>query len=701
MSEERRQNRLANEPSPYLQQHAHNPVDWYPWGEEALEKARREDKPILLSIGYSACHWCHVMERESFANEEIARQMNESFVNIKVDREERPDLDQVHQLVVQMLGRSGGWPLTVFLTPSLRPYFGGTYFPPEDRFGMPGFPRVLSAVAEAYRERRAEVEAQADEIAEGLTRAMSLQKRAPKGLPEPAFMKRASERLLSRFDWQHGGFGSKPKFPNGPCLEALLRSAVVHGDEKAKAAVSHALTSMRKGGIFDHLGGGFHRYSTDEKWLVPHFEKMLYDNALLLRLYVDAYRAFGDPLFADTAKEIVGWLVSEMQSDEGGFFSALDADSEGEEGKFYVFTLPEVEDALADDALALEVAKLHFGLIAEGNFESTGACVLHEAKPVEAVAEAVGKSLAEVKVALDRAKEMLLARRSKRERPFRDEKVLASWNGLVIGALAEASMALEVPSWLAAAEKAFAHVERDLLRDGKVLRMTKDGVAKGTGFLDDYAFLAWAALDLYEATGKPHYLARAKELADALIDDFWDEESAVFFYTPHGGEELLVRPHDPYDQSIPSGASISALVLLRLGAIVDERYADYAQRQLERVAAMAVQNPFAFGQTISVLDRLMRGSWDVVVVGEAGDPRTSALVQATYRHYLPNRNLVRIDPSEPASRELPKLIAEGKAAMEKPVAYFCRDRTCSLPLEDPSALEAEIRSSSTTSFARG
>lgn len=692
MSQERRPNRLIDEVSPYLTQHAHNPVDWYPWGEEALDEAKREDKPILLSIGYSACHWCHVMERESFDNEDIAKQMNADFVCIKVDREERPDLDHIYQLVVQMMGRSGGWPLTVFLTPDQHPFFGGTYFPPHDKLGMPGFPRVLEAVAEAYRERRSQVEAQAEELAEGITRAVRLETRQGAKTPPlgPNLLDDAAKRLGTRFDDRHGGFGTKPKFPSTMSLEVLLRHGMRADDSDDKGRVALALEAMRKGGIWDQLGGGFHRYSTDERWLVPHFEKMLYDNALLLRLYTEGYRAFGETSFADTAKETGSWLLSEMQSPEGGFYSALDADTEGEEGKFYVFTKAQVEDALAGDALAIDVANMHFGVTDVGNFEETGATVLHVSKPLDVVAKMLERPLDEVKAALDRARKGLLAARAKRSAPFRDEKVLASWNGLTIAALADASLALEEPSLLDAAKRAFAHIERSLLDGGRVSRLTKDSVTKGTGFLDDHAFVGWAALELYEATADIRYLERARDIADEILARFWDDAHGGFFFTPHDGEALIVRAKDPYDQSIPSGASIAAHVLLKLGAMIDEKYTAPAERHLELIARDAILNPFAFSQTVLVLDSLVRGSTDIVIVGKRDDLRTDALVDIVFRSYLPSRNLVRVDPDEPASASLPKLLAEGKAGMEAPVAYVCRGRTCSLPIGDSAALEAEL-----------
>jgi uncharacterized protein YyaL (SSP411 family) len=686
---ERPTNRLAREASPYLQQHAHNPVDWFPWGEEALAKAKKEDKPILLSIGYSACHWCHVMERESFEDADIARQMNEGFVSIKVDREERPDLDHIYQLVVQMMGRSGGWPLTVFLTPEQKPFFAGTYFPPRDRYGISGFPTVLATIGDIYRTRRGDVERTAQEIAQALGRVGELTPRdggtaAPLG---PDLLERTAKKLLGRFDPQHGGFGDRPKFPNTMCLDVLLRCGVEEHHEHAAESVRLALTRMRAGGIWDHLGGGFHRYSTDARWLVPHFEKMLYDNALLLRLYTDAFRAFGDAALAATARDLGAYLLAEMQSPAGGFFASQDADSEGEEGKFFVWTEEQIRAVLADDDLAARTAVRYYGVTPAGNFESTGATVLHENRPLTAVATEFELPLAEVEQALARAKTRLSAAREKREKTFRDEKILASWNGLVIGALADASIALGEPSFLTAAVRAYDRVEKDLVTARGVERLVKDGVVRGPGFLDDHSFLAAAALDLYEATGNSRYVVAAARYADQILARFWDDAGGGFFFSPKDGEKLITQSKDPFDQSIPSGASIAALVLLKLAAILDEKYGEPARRHLEHVAPSALDNPFAFGQTIGVLDRLVRGSTDIVILG-ADDDSTASLHRAALTAYLPNRNVVRADPANAASLAAAPLLTRDKPSDGGAVAFVCRGQTCSAPVTKPDELQA-------------
>jgi len=689
---DRAQNRLAREASPYLQQHAHNPVDWFPWGEEALTKAKTEDKPILLSIGYSACHWCHVMERESFEDAGIARQMNEHFVSIKVDREERPDLDHIYQLVVQLMGRSGGWPLTVFLTPDQKPFFAGTYFPPRDRYGISGFPTVLTALADIYKTRRGEVEKSAQEIAQALARVGDLKTSAAASRLGPDLLEHTAGKLLGRFDPRYGGFGGRPKFPNTMCLDVLLRRGVEERHEHAAESVRLALTRMRAGGIWDHLGGGFHRYSTDERWLVPHFEKMLYDNALLLRLYTDAFRAFGDDAYAATARDIGAYLLAEMQSPAGGFFASQDADSEGEEGKFFVWTEDQIRSALAGDELAARTALRYYGVTAAGNFESSGATVLHEDRPLTAVAAELEMPLADVEQALTRARSKLWAAREKREKTFRDEKILASWNGLVIGALANAASPLGAPSLLAAAVRAYDRVERELVSERGVARLVKDGVVRGPGFLDDYAFLASAALDLYEATGHHRYVGAAARLADQLLLQFWDSGEGGFFFTPNDGEKLITRSKDPFDQAVPSGGSIAASVLLRLGALSDEKYGEPARRYLEQVAPSALDNPFAFGQTIGVLDRLVRGSTDVVILGAVDDARAAALHRAALASYLPNGNVVWADPADAASIAAATLLTRDKPSDGTPVAFMCRDRTCSVPVTVPSELRALLAS---------
>jgi uncharacterized protein YyaL (SSP411 family) len=700
-------NRLAREASPYLLQHAANPVDWYPWGPEALEKARREDRPILLSIGYSACHWCHVMEHESFENEQTARLMNDWFVSVKVDREERPDLDQVYQLVVQLMGRSGGWPLTVFLTPEQRPFFGGTYFPPVDKYGVPGLPKLMSAVLEAYTTKRGEIDAQADEITRAIQGALEHETRPGSGWKlGPDLLERATKKLDARFDDRYGGFGSRPKFPNTMALDLLLRRGSLEKDDGAFGRARFALDRMRAGGVYDQLGGGFHRYSTDAEWLVPHFEKMLYDNALLLRLYVDAWRATGDDRFAATAREIAVYVAREMTAPDGAFYATQDADSDGEEGKFFVWTPAEIRAALGEDEEAASVALACWGVTDDGNFEEAGGSggrdraspgedggepgrsVLFESMTIAEAAVRLGMKPSAAQAALERARAKLFEAREQRAKPFRDEKILASWNGLMIGALADAGAALGDAAMVHRASRAMDSVASMLFEERpegpegnlRVKRLAKDGVAKGDGFLDDYAFLADACIDLYGATGDAKLVAWAKKLADAMLARFWDAEAKAFFFTPSDGEALIHRTKDLFDHAVPASTAIACRALLRLGFLADERYVKPATEQLESLAAGAVENPFGFGATIAELDRLVRGGVDVVIAGDPSDVRARELAAAALRAYAPNRTVAW------GARDGMTVGPGGE-----PRVYVCRGRACSAPIVRPEDVPFSLR----------
>jgi uncharacterized protein YyaL (SSP411 family) len=679
-SNARTPNRLAREASPYLQQHAGNPVDWYPWGEEALAVAKREDKPILLSIGYSACHWCHVMERESFEDEATAARMNAGYVCIKVDREERPDLDQIYQLVVQLMGRSGGWPLTVFLTPDQKPFFGGTYFPPVDRYGMPGFPKMLAAVLEAFRTKRGEIDEQAAEITQAIATATAGEARGGPVAITPDLLAEAAKRLQGRFDDTNGGFGSRPKFPSTMALAVMLRHGVVNEDERALQRVVFALDRMRAGGVYDQLGGGFHRYSTDEKWLVPHFEKMLYDNALLLRLYVDAWRATKHARFADTAREIVEYVQREMTHEGGAFFSTQDADSEGEEGKFFVWTPAEVRAVLGEDA---ELAMARWGVTDEGNFEESGATVLHEAATVADLAVRFERAPSEIEAALARARTRLREAREKRVKPFRDEKVLACWNGLMIGALADAGAALGDDAMIARAARALAFVKGTMITGDALNRVAKDGAVKSSpAFLDDYAYLADAALDLYEATGDLAHLAFARRLAERIATRFWDRAAQALFFTPEGGEALIHRAKDPFDHATPSATAIACKVFLRLPASREGEppYGKIAALQLEALAAAAIENPFGMSEALLAMDRLARGEVTIVIAGNIDDARTKDLARVAHQTFVASRDLVWLDGE--VARGTFVALAEGKTAGPDgaPRGYVCRGQTCSLPV---------------------
>ena len=522
-------NHLAHETSPYLRQHAHNPVDWYAWGPEALERARRLDRPIFLSIGYSACHWCHVMEHESFENEEIAKTLNEHFVSIKVDREERPDLDQVYMTAVQRMTGQGGWPLTVFLTPDLRPFTGGTYFPPEDKYGRRGFRGVLLMLADAWRTRRAEIDRAAGELTEFL-QAVAGTRPEPGGLDEK-LLRGAADALSRAFDPIHGGFGQAPKFPHPMDLRLLLRTSKRFGDDHALHVVRHTLDRMAMGGLYDHVGGGFARYSTDARWFAPHFEKMLYDNALLVPCYAEAFQITGEPFYREIIEETLAWVKREMTSPEGPFYSTLDADSEGEEGKFYVWTADEIEQVLGQDAATFNAV---YGVEPEGNWEH-GRNILFRAKTFDQYARLTHVSEAELKSLLAACRKKLFTIREGRIRPGRDEKVLTAWNGLMIGALAQAAAALDEPEYAESAARAAGFIlDRMRTPEGRLFRAWSAGSPpKLNAYLEDYAYLLEGLISLYEATFDPRWIREALDLSGVLIDQFWDAD---------GRRLLLHRP---------------------------------------------------------------------------------------------------------------------------------------------------------------
>ncbi|HEY4387069.1 MAG TPA: thioredoxin domain-containing protein, partial [Ktedonobacteraceae bacterium] len=568
-------NRLIHETSPYLLQHAHNPVDWYPWGEEALTKAKQEDKPILLSIGYSACHWCHVMAHESFENEQIAALMNQEYVSIKVDREERPDIDGIYMQAVQAITHQGGWPMTMFLMPDGRPFYGGTYFPPKDRqYGaqmMPGFPRVLLTMANAYREQHAELEEQAESLANFLRQGSSapLKARAARqGTEAPAveMLVQASQSIISEFDERHGGFGLAPKFPNTMSLEFLLRmhlhqqrgeisseirEATAHSELEV---VESSLRHMAEGGIYDQLGGGFHRYSVDAHWLIPHFEKMLYDNALLSRLYLHTYVVTGEPFYRRIAEETLDYVVREMLSPEGGFYSTQDADSEGKEGKFFVWTPREVEQILPPEISRTFMR--YYDVSAMGNFE--GKNILHVSQSEQELAEVEDISLEVLRARLKQGRELLFQAREQRIKPGRDEKILTSWNGLMLRSFAEAARYLNRPDYLQVAQRNATFLLAAMRQNGRLLRTYKDGRAHLNGYLEDYAFLADGLLALYEASFDPRWFREARELMDQAIVLFADEQHGGFFDTGKDHETLVSRPKDIMDNAIPAGNSIAA-----------------------------------------------------------------------------------------------------------------------------------------------
>ena len=693
-------NRLINETSPYLLQHAHNPVDWYPWGEEALQKAKSEDKPILLSVGYSACHWCHVMERESFENEEIAAMMNRFFVSIKVDREERPDIDAIYMQAVQAMTQQGGWPMTVFLTPDGRPFYGGTYFPPRDRqYGqqtMPGFPRVLLSMAEAYQEKRQDVEEQATQLAEYLQQRSGtpFRRRGEEaaGTMPLELLGSASRELAAEFDAVNGGFGTAPKFPNTMSLEFLLR---VHqhrlkGEMSAQIMpgeleiIESSLQHMAKGGIYDQLGGGFHRYSVDAQWLVPHFEKMLYDNALLSRVYLHTYLVTGNAFYRRIVEETLDYVVREMTSPEGGFYSTQDADSEGEEGKFFVWTPAEIEAALSPrDA---ELFMQYYDVTQKGNFE--GKNILHVSRDVEEIAKAAQLSGKQVEDSLQQSQLQLFQVREQRVKPGRDEKILTSWNGLMLRSFAEAARYLERADYLQVASKNAEFLLGELRPEGRLLRTYKDGRARLKGYLEDYVFLADGLLALYEASFQPRWFIEARGLMDEAIALFADEQNNGFFDTGSDHEALISRPKDIMDNATPAGNSVAVDVLLRLAAFTgEEGYRQRADDYLQPIADVMVQHPQAFGHVIGALDFALSAVKEFAIMGNPSEADTRSLLGVINGRYLPNSVLACADPTDREAVQAVPLLADRPLKEGKASAYVCQNFACLAPVNTAEELE--------------
>ena len=650
-------NRLANQTSPYLQQHAANPVDWYPWGPEALERARREDKPILLSVGYSACHWCHVMAHESFEDPAVAAVMNRLFVNVKVDREERPDLDQIYQSAHQMLAqRPGGWPLTMFLSPDGTPFFGGTYFPKAARFGLPGFPDLCERIAAIWRDKQPDIASQNSEVQKALARTLP---RRPSRRPELSrdLLRAVLDNLRASFDPRFGGFGAAPKFPHPTDLELCLR--------KGETDIAHTtLKRMCEGGIYDQLGGGFSRYSVDAQWMIPHFEKMLYDNGPLLSLLADAWLVTSERLYARCAEETAGWIMREMQSPEGGYYSSLDADSEHEEGKFYVWSRDEAQSALTGEEYA--VLSPHFGLDQPPNFENRH-WHLHVARPVDPGKEGI----------LEKAKQKLFAARAKRVRPGRDEKVLVSWNALAIRGMAHAGRVFGREPWIASARRALDFIRSRMWRDGRLLATSKDGHAHLAAYLDDYAYLMAALIELLQSEFSLRDLEFAEQLAEVLLAQFEDAEGGGFFFTARDHEALIHRPKPGYDNATPSGNAVAAWGLGRLAALTGEqRYAAAAERTLELFYPMMRDSPAGYGAMTIALDEHLQPPGVLVLRGR---PEALAGWQAELaREFLPDTAVLAI--ADGMSGLPPAL--DKPARPEAVNGWLCRGVNCLLPISD-------------------
>lgn len=674
-------NRLINETSPYLLQHAYNPVDWYTWGPEALEKSKIEDKPIFLSIGYSACHWCHVMAHECFEDEEIAKIMNENFVNIKVDREERPDLDDIYQRVCQMFTGTGGWPLSVFLTPDQKPFFAGTYFPPDSRYGTPGFASLLRQLSDMYRNNRESVDKQVTMLMDALDQMTKFT--LPAARLEKTLLDEAAVNLLQSGDTINGGFGPAPKFPNAANLSFLLRYYALSKINKFKEFVLLTLDRMAAGGIHDHVGGGFHRYSTDSRWFVPHFEKMLYDNALIPLVYIEAFQITGDKKYVEIASSTLDYVLREITNPDGGFYSAQDADSEGIEGKYYTWKKREIMEALRSDG---EIFCMHYGVTEEGNFE--GYNILHTSVPVETLAKKFSKSVEEIERVLSEGREKLLRKRENRVKPSRDEKILTSWNGLMISALAKGYRVTGNNVYLEAARKAVRFIETTIADGDKLRRTFKDGKAKLDGYLEDYAFYANALLDLFEADSRAEYLRRVMAYADYMAKHFWDETSGDFFFTADNHEKLIVRTKSVYDLSIPSGNSMAALALLRLYHYTQNQdYFKKAERVLGTNATMAAENPFAFGQLLNVIFIHVRKPIEITLITDD----KADIVTWLNRQFLPE-GIFAVVNRESISTLQDLIFFKGKEAVKEEsfTAYVCKNFTCSLPLHSTEDIQKNI-----------
>jgi uncharacterized protein YyaL (SSP411 family) len=686
-------NRLAKETSPYLLQHQDNPVDWYPWGEDAIQRARREDRPIFLSIGYSACHWCHVMEHESFENEAVARVLNENFVAIKVDREERPDLDQIYMNAVQMLSGQGGWPMSVFLTPELKPFYGGTYWPPKSSRGMPGFDQVLAAVIDAWKNRREHAINAADQLTAELQNVGAVAA-GDAGALQPGLIETAITQLRRAFDNTYGGFGKAPKFPHSIDLQLLVRAWHRMGHQGLLDMVQLSLDRMADGGIYDHLGGGFARYSVDARWLVPHFEKMLYDNALLAGAYLDVYLVTGAANYARVLRETLNYIIRDMTSPSGGFFSTEDADSEGFEGLFYTWTPDEIDAVLGEKQGAT------FGRVYDvsdaGNFE--GRSILNLPKTLEQCAAILRREPHELAAELAESREKLFAVREQRVRPGLDDKVIVAWNGLMIDAMARAGAALNEPEYVITADEVASYIMSRMRRDdGRLLHSCRNGHAKLDAYLDDYAALANSLVSLYEANLKERWIDGAVQLMDIVLDKFVDPAGGGLFYTASDHEQLIARTKELTDSSIPSGNSLAANALLRLGRLIGRAdYLDAAEQILAAAVPIMQRAPMAAGQMLLALDFYIGPTNELVLVGDMAQDDMKQAIAAVHRSHLPRsvfaaRDTRLADPTGSQSGHL-NGIFEGKESSDGlPVLYVCENFACGTPSIGLSQIEARLK----------
>ena len=685
-------NQLIHETSPYLLQHAHNPVNWYPWGEVALAIAREQDKPIFLSIGYAACHWCHVMEHESFENEEVAELLNRDFVAIKVDREERPDLDEIYMTATMIYTGSGGWPMSVWLTPGLKPIFAGTYFPLENHYGRPGFKVLLQSLAEAWKQKREQLEAQAGQVVEAMASMQSGEK--GEGIP-PQRLAVMARRMAEAYDPDYGGLpsGGTNKFPPSMSMDVLLRVYRNSGDLLLLQSVERTLERMGNGGIYDHLGGGIHRYSTDVRWLVPHFEKMLYDQALVSSIYLDGYQATGRQLFAERARGIFDYVIRDLRSPEGGFYSSEDADSEGLEGKFYLWTLDQVREILGEDDAALVAS--HYDVTEWGNWEHPGDAhvpagpknILQVVRPLEVLAKLNGYEPSALTERFAEMRRKMLEARSKRARPGLDDKILCGWNGLIIAALAKGAAVLAEPAYGAAARQAAEFVLSRMRQDGRLLATFGKGQARLKAYLTDYAFLIEGLLGIYELTGEWRWLEESVRLADTAIEYYWDQEQGGFFFTASDHEKLIHRSKVSTDNAIPSGNSVMLHNLQKLAILLGRDDLREKARELIRVFAGPVEkHSFAHDRMLAGIEAFHDGFVEVALIGPADDVRTGDLARAVYRQYLPNKLVVRAEGPDERS----PLLA-GRGMIEgRPAAYVCRNYACRQPVTSADELAQQL-----------
>ena len=673
------ENNLINETSPYLLQHAHNPVYWYAWNDEALKKAKDENKPIFLSIGYSSCHWCHVMAHESFENDDIAEFMNEHFVNIKVDREERPDIDDIYQKVCQIATGQGGWPLSIFLTPNQKPFYVGTYFPVLDSYGRPGFGSITRQLAQAWKEKPKDIEKTADNFLDALqkTETIKISSKLERDILDEAAM-----NLFQLGDYAYGGFGSAPKFPNAANVSFLFRYAKLSGLSKFNEFALKTLNKMAKGGIFDQIGGGFHRYSTDAKWLVPHFEKMLYDNALIPINFVEAYQITKDPFYLEVLKKTLDFVLREMTSSDGGFYSAYDADSQGIEGKFYVWTKKEIKEILGDDA---DVFCLFYDVTDGGNWEGNN--ILCNNINLSTVAFNFGISENKVQEILNSCSKKLLAARSKRVVPGLDDKILTSWNSLMITAFAKGFRVTNDRRYLDAAVNCITFIESHLLSKEKLMRTFKNKTAKIDGYLEDYAYFVNALLDIFEVKPDLKYLILAKNLGQHLINHFWDEENNSFYMTSDNHERLIIRPKNNYDLSLPSGNSVAASVMLRLYHLMQEtHFLEISEKIMESQAQMAAENPFGFGYLLNTIFTYLQKPTEITILND----ENTKLCNSLYAKFLPESILLTIQNKHQLDSLSSFAFFKGKVFEDKTTVFICKDFVCSLPLDTVTEINSHL-----------